>query len=240
MAFSASARTAAALVMLAACTPHGGSSAPSPAADRRSADAFLAAWRRSLTTTWAIDAVFERRVGSKHVSYDIREARRPPDHLRDAGGSVEGQVNGRVVGCTPLSTGGVTCRDGGPAPAYDDEVRSELDTLAGYFSGTNPLYRAASLGGGCFGLTLRRTILAPPYGQTARFCFDRATGAPSSSEVHKRGSVDVTRATAIRAKPTPADLTPPSSSAPPGSTTTTLTPPPTQPGAPSTTGSPAT
>jgi len=209
MAFSASARTAAALVVLAACTSHGGSSAPSPAAQRTSAHAFLAAWRRSLEGTWAVDAVFERTVGTKRITVDVHEARRPPDHLRVAGGTVSGSVNGRVVACTTGADGALTCRDGGPAPPLADDVAKELATLSGYFAGPDPLYRADQRGGGCFTLVLERTILAPPYGESSRFCFDTRTGAPTQVEVRKRGSVDVTHTTAVRAEPTAGDLTPP-------------------------------
>ena len=209
-------RTAAALALTvavvasASCTAHRRSaSAPSPAAQRRSADRFLAAWRRSLEGTWAIDATFERRAGTRRLSFEVHQAQRPPDRLRVAGATVEGRVGGRTVGCTTDASGQRSCRDGGPAPPYDDDVRSQVDTLATYFAGPAPLYRAEVSGGTCFGLVLQRAILSPPYGERARFCFDRATGAPTLSEVHKRGSVDVTRAVAVRV-PTAADLTPPS------------------------------
>lgn len=221
MATSASATTAgvrwrrpvAGLVIgtmaLGACTTHHRSTAPSSTEQRQAVTAFLAAWKRSLQGTWAIDAVFERRIGTKRITFDVREARRPPDHLRTAGGTVEGSVNGRVVACTTGADGALTCRDGGAAPLYDDDVAKQMATLSGYFAGSEPLYRADDRGGGCFELVLRHTILAPPYGESARFCFDARTGAPKQVEVHKRGSVDVTTTTAVR-EPTTADLTPPS------------------------------
>lgn len=219
MATSASATTtwwrksaeamAAGLAVLAACTTHGARLTPSPAAQHRAATAFLAAWKRSLTGTWAIDAVFERRIGTKRITFDVHEARRPPDHLRTAGGAVEGRVDGRVVACTTPADGSLTCRDGGPAPPYDDDVSKELATLSAYFAGSDPLYRADERVAGCFDLVLRRTILAPPYGESSRFCFDARTGAPTEVEVRKRGSVDVTHATAVRPEPTVADLTVP-------------------------------
>jgi len=208
MAFSASATTAAALLMLAACTSHSPAT-PSPVAQRKAASAFVAAWKRSLEGTWAVDAVFERRIGTKRITFDVHEARRPPDHLRTAGGTVEGRVNGQLVACTTGADGALTCRDGGPAPPFADDVAKEVAILSGYFDGSEPLYRAEVQGGGCFGLVLRHTILAPPYGESARFCFDARTGAPTQVEVRKRGSVDVTRTTAVRAEPTVGDLTPP-------------------------------
>jgi hypothetical protein len=201
------------MVALGACTTQHRRAAPSSPDQRRAVTAFLAAWRRSLEGTWAIDAVFERRIGTKRITFDVREARRPPDHLRTAGGTVEGSVAGRVVACTTGSDGALTCRDGGPAPAYNDDVDKQMATLSAYFAGSEPLYRANDRGGGCFELVLRRTILAPPYGESSRFCFDPRTGAPKQVEVRKRGSVDVTITTAVRAEPTAADLTPPSGAA---------------------------
>jgi hypothetical protein len=216
-----------AAVLVACTTHHRPPPVPSAAAQRRGAAAFLAAWRRSLEGTWAIDGVFERRVGTKRLTFDVHEAQRPPDHLRVSGGTVEGRIGGRVLACTTGAEGNLTCRDGGVAPPYDDDVKRELDTLATYFAGPQPLYRAEAEGADCFGLTLLHNILAPPYGKTARFCFDHKTYAPRLSEVHKQGSLDVTRATAVRARPTAADLTPPPSGpAPttPGGTSTTSTP----------------
>jgi hypothetical protein len=196
-------------LVLVACTNHPRpAAAPSLAAQRRSADRFMAAWRRSLGGTWAVDATFERRVGTKRLASDVHEAQRPPDRLRTAGGTVEGRIAGRVIGCTTGADGQLSCRDGGPALPYEDDVRRQLDALGTYFVGSHPLYRSELRAGGCFALVLQRGILAPPYGETARFCFDPATGAPTLTEVHKRGSVDVTRAVAVRT-PTVADLTPP-------------------------------
>jgi hypothetical protein len=181
-----------------------------------------------LEATWAVDSTFERRIGAKGLAYDVHEAQRPPERLRVAGGTVSGRIGGRVLACTTGADGKLSCRDGGPAPPYDDDVRRQLDTLATYFAGSRPLYRAEVQGGNCFRLVLQRAILTPPYGETARFCFDRPTGAPTRSEVHKRGSLDVIKVVTVRAEPTVADLTPP---APPTTTTapdgtgTTLTPP---------------
>jgi hypothetical protein len=199
----------AGLAVVGGCTSHHGPMAASPAAQRGAARAFVAAWKRSLEGTWAVDAVFERRIGTKRITFDVHEARRPPDHLRVAGGTAEGRINGRIVACTTGAEGVVTCRDGGPAPPFADDLAKQLAALSGYFAGSAPLYRADLGDAGCFGLVLRRTILAPPYGESARFCFDARTGAPTQVEVRKRGSVDVTRATAVRAEPSAADLTPP-------------------------------
>ena len=166
--------------LFAACTSHPRTTpVPSAAAQRSAADTFVAAWRRSLEGTWAVESVFERRIGTRRLTDDVREAQRPPDRLRVAGGTVEGRVNGHTLACNTGADGQLACRDGGPAPPFEDDVRRQLDTLAGYFAGPVPLYRAEVRGGDCYGLVLLRSILAPPYGETARFCFDHATGAPA-------------------------------------------------------------
>jgi len=196
---------ALAAVAQAACSRH----ASSPAVpDPHASAAFLSAWRRSLVSTWALDATFERRVGKARIAYDIRQAQRPPDHLRVAGGTVDASLHGQVLACSTGSDGRSSCR-AAPAPPFDDEVAAQMKTLGSYFAAPAPLYRAHADKNDCFTLTLLRPILAPPYGQTARFCFDRATGAPVRTEITRSGSTDLTVATSVRARVTDADLTPP-------------------------------
>jgi len=181
---------------------------PSAAEDRRAADAFLAAWRRSLVTTWAVDSTFERQVGTKKLAYEIRMAQRPPDRVRVAGDTVDARVGGQAFACGTGADGQLACRST-PATPYDADVNSQVATLAGYFRAPHPLYRARVQAGGCFGLELLQNILAPPYGRTALFCFDAKTGAPVRTEIRRTGSTDVTSATSVRAQPTQAELAPP-------------------------------
>jgi hypothetical protein len=62
---------------------------------------------------------------------------------------------------------------------------------------------------GCFDLLQRRIEPRARFGREARFCFDRATGAPSNSRVvYAGGIVEVVAVTAIKGAVTDADLTP--------------------------------
>ena len=180
----------------------GGHPAPSP-------DAFLAAWERKLTGTWVVVSAFSRTTeDGRTLNGEIVEVQRPPDRLRRGLGSVEGRIAGRRIGCAATVAGSSECREGGIAPPYDEEVAAELALLRGYVLGPTRLYTVIADRSGCFHLRLVQRMLAPPYGEAARFCFDAATGALRSSEVSRGGALDVTRAVEVRADVTDADLTP--------------------------------
>lgn len=173
-------------------------------------DAFLVAWERSLTGTWAMTAVFTRTAPGVRVEpLPARMAQRPPDRLSAQFGSIEGRLGGRIVGCAPGPDGALHCRDGGPAPAFDVEVDAEVDRLAkmlGRAGSEFPLYEVADEGSGCFSLALVFDLPAPPYGTGARFCFDAATGAPVLVEVRRAEATDRRVASQLRAALTDEDL----------------------------------
>jgi hypothetical protein len=170
-------------------------------------EGFLAAWERKLTGTWVVRATFTRTLDDRRtLTGDIVEVQRPPDRLRKGLGSTEGRVGGRRLGCAPTEGGATECRDGGVAPPYDDEVATEMALLRGYVTGAARLYDVMRENTTCFRLRLARRILAPPYGDAARFCFDARTGALRSVEVRRDRAVDETRAVEIRADVSPADF----------------------------------
>lgn len=178
--------------------PHDGAAA---------ADAFLAAWRRSRTETYAMEATFSR------VSRDGRTlesassvAQRPPDRLSVGLGSVTGRLGGRVIGCASSPDGELSCREGGAAPDYGAEVEGELRTLAGYVRGPGAPYAVVTEGDGCHRLVLRARMVAPPYGTEATFCFDDRTGAPVRTEIVRPEATDRIVATEVRDEVTDADL----------------------------------
>jgi hypothetical protein len=173
------------------------------------ARAFLTAWERSRTGTWALEGTFQRVQGGRAVlTTAVHAAQRPPDRLRIGLGSVDAVEGGRRLACAPDAEGVVACRDGGPAPPYREEVRSELSVLRTYVTGAGRLYGVVADDGGCFTLRLRGAYLTPPYGQRARFCFDGATGAPVRSEIERLEATDRTVAVSVRARVSDADLEP--------------------------------
>src|SRR5438874_2050206 len=192
--------------------PHAAASSGSTALVDRPADdrALLTAWRRSRQTTWFVRMRLERRTArGALLDTELRIAQRPPDRLTTGLGSVDGTVHGRRVSCSAGVSGVLRCRDIGAAPRYDSEVQRDVDLLRGYITGARRLYAARRDGGSCFRLTLVAVLPSPPYGRDARFCFDRATGAPTAVEVHRDEGSDVERALEVRAQVTDADLTPP-------------------------------
>jgi hypothetical protein len=178
--------------------PAGGESA--------AATAFVDAWRRSRLATWVVDGRFERRVGDRVVlAVDVHRAQRPPDRLSVGFGAVDARAGGRRLACAEDDAGVVTCRDGGPAPPYAEEVDDEIELLRRYVA-PDGLYTVAAEPGGCFRLRLRRAMLTPPYGQRARFCFDPETGAPVRAELERLEATDRTVAVRVDAHPTDEDL----------------------------------
>lgn len=167
-------------------------------------EAFLAAWRRSLTGTYVAQQVVERRlVSGRTFSSEVTIAQRPPDRIRSDSGGTAGRVDGRRFGCVP--DGG--CRFGGDAAPYANDVGEELDLLRTMVDSATPLYRVErGDDDGCFVLVLQARILAPPYGEDATFCFDAATGALRRSVVHRAEATDTTTTVDLRADVRPSDL----------------------------------
>jgi hypothetical protein len=186
--------------LLALVVARAGGPEPPPAVD-----AFLAAWRRSLTGSYATHQVVERRlVSGRTFSSEVTLAQRPPDRIRVDSSGTEGRVGGRRFGCVP--DGG--CRFGGDAPPYAKDVDDEMGLLRAIVASETPLYATAysDAGAGCFLLVLRARVLAPPYGEDATFCFDAATGALRTSVVHRAEATDTTTTVDLRAGVRPSDL----------------------------------
>jgi hypothetical protein len=199
---------AGALVARDAATSHGNRDrATKPVASRPAAAAFADAWQRSRTGTWVVRMAFTRRTAARgHLDDELRIAQRPPDRLIVGPlGAVAGRIGDRTVNCGTGATGVFRCAADQQALPYADEVRGEVSTLRSYFAGRYPLY-TVSRDGGCFTLRLSRRYPSPPYGNRARFCFDRATGAPTKREIHRPEGSDVQEAVEVRAQVVPADF----------------------------------
>src|SRR5205823_5893810 len=187
-------------LMPAAC--RGGHAKNPPPETSAAATKLVHAIRRSLTSTWAVDERFDRiSTTGQRIGADQHRAQRPPDRVTKAAGTVDARVGGRIVACAPDPSGTQQCRDGGPAPPYDDDVALGVAAIDKLVHGASdpPLYAVADEGKGCFRLRLLQPrYIAPPYGTTARLCFDPATGAPIRTEINRPEGSDVTVATAVR------------------------------------------
>ena len=181
----------------------------SPATIRgpRAARAFLAAWEDSRQGTYAVEYRFTRVLADGRRFEGVTTlAQRPPDRLFVGLGTVDGTVDGKRVDCTTAPSGELRCFSGAPAGDYDDEVAAEIERLRPYVEGDNPLYRASWDGEACFALVLALDLPTAPYGTSARFCFDAATGAPTVTEVRKPEGTDTSEADHVRTEVTDADF----------------------------------
>lgn len=189
----------------AAVTEVGGRAATVARSDPAAVAALLAAWQRSRTATFVVRSTFERRVtGGQQLRAESLLAQRPPDRLLRQDGTVSGRLGGRRVACTQVDGDALPCADAGSAPAYDDEVAAELGALRRLVAGPSAEYAVTADGTGCFALRLRVWAPAPAYGTAARFCFDRATGAPTRTEVRRPEGTDVTAAVDVGPAPSAA------------------------------------
>jgi hypothetical protein len=187
--------------------------APGPKPSARAASALVEAIRRSRTATFTLVEDFVRVApsGVEVVATRTTRVQRPPDALVRTDTAADQVLGGRHVACTKspdAAPGTLACRSE-PAPAVD--IDGAVDAEASLITGQAPLYTVGDAGGGCFALVLRVERTAPPYGRRATLCFDKATGAPSRSEITKSDGighevVDRTTASAIRADVTDADL----------------------------------
>ena len=196
------------VVAMTACSkgnvsPTTSTTAVTPAAAAR----FVAAWRKSLETSWSVDESVERITASGgRLSFSVHRAQRPPDRLNFGLGSLEARQGNVLTTCGAGASGKVSCAHQPTTTTYAEEVDGQVKTLGPYVSGPEAVYAVAEVAG-CFQLTLRLPgYPVPPYGQSAVFCFDPATGAPAGSVIVRNEGTDRTRIVAAHIPASPADL----------------------------------
>jgi hypothetical protein len=188
---------------------------PSVAGDADVAEQFVAAWQRSRLATFVTSGTYERHsvvTGASIASEDV-VAQRPPRRLHRQLGGVEGRDDDRLLVCPAPPEGeddAEPCRLGTPGGrSYAESVANEVAGVRSLTQGAGALYVVTAGAPGCFDLELIRIDPRAPFGVEASFCFDPATGAPSSSRVRHAGGIEeVVVVTEIRTDVTDADLTP--------------------------------
>ena len=188
------------------------SSQPGPDAS----EAFVSAFQRSLEGTYAVRATYSRVLDDgRTLRSDAAVIQRPPDSLHRQFGGLSGTVDGRPVSCSTNASGTYFCgpsggsaggasADGGITAAAKT-VATQIETLRSYFQ-EPALYRVTQDGADCFDLTQQRAAGIPPYGSSARFCFDQSTGAIRLLRQNLEGAVDTFEATSVRSEVADADL----------------------------------
>lgn len=183
--------------------------------DPGSAVAFVDAWRASLEGTYLAEGRFQRVTSAgRPLDGTTYLAQRPPDRVEVGFGSIDAVLGGRRVACAPDDEGQARCRTA-DAPPFERRVDDEVGRVRGLVvedPDTDVVvpYRVARDAAGCFVLTLRFDLPAPPYGRRATFCFDDETGARVATEVERDdGVVDRHRVTRLEPVVTGPDLVAP-------------------------------
>lgn len=183
-------------------------------------EALLEAWERHRTATYAATTRFTRTGPSAELVFDGRRVQRPPDELVVSLSESELRLDDQIHRCLGdadrTTVGDIRCVGPSPGVPHDERVLTELQALAGWVHADDALYtvrRVADVApptwpdADCFELALARAYPIPPYGRSARFCFDDATGALVDTEVvYDGGIVETTRVVELNPVVTDDDL----------------------------------
>ncbi|MBV8162130.1 MAG: hypothetical protein JO265_14505 [Acidimicrobiia bacterium] len=177
-----------------------------PASDASAA--YIVEWRRSQLATWKVVLLWQRTVGSSHLEDQIRIAQRPPDRLSVAPGSIDARQGDRQLACAAGADGRLHCRDAGAAQPYGQEISAGEAVLRDQLLGPRRLYDVTASSAHCYDFRLRVNYPAPPYGRSARFCFDAVTAAPTTRDIERPQGRDLQQAVSVSAQVDDADLAP--------------------------------
>jgi hypothetical protein len=177
----------------------------------RAAQDFVDAWHRSQTATYVVDAAVTRTLpNGQQINWEQHEVRRPPERLMVGLGTVEGRLGDHLVRCASDPSGNSRCTQSAPDDTFADEVAADTAELRRELI-DDSLYTVVDFGEDhgthCYRLDLAKQFPSPPYGTSALFCFDVATGAPVLTVVEQPESTTRTVASRpIRGDVTDADL----------------------------------
>lgn len=159
---------------------------------------FIAAFQRSLDSTYVVRANFTRTLESgRTLESSTFVAQRPPDRIERQFGGITGTVAGHQIMCSGATGGAFHC---GPAAAATDAnatLAQQLVNLRSYFADP-ALYRVVRADDECFELTQIRPLALAPYGSSATMCFDPPTGAMRYLTQTLEGATDTFEAFEIR------------------------------------------
>lgn len=157
---------------------------------------FVAAWQRSLSSTYRAEGRFRRTVaGERLIDDPLVIVQRRPDRITLGFGSWDGVVGGRAVHCEREGQTGpfVDCYVGEPA----DQValdRAEMDEVRALVLGPQRRYDVVTASGseGCYEVVGRPPLpLAARFGDRAEVCFDPATGARRRVRIERGNATDL-------------------------------------------------
>lgn len=184
------------------------SRSPSGTTGPRAVDAFVAANAQSLDATYKAEGEFTRSMpDGRQLSSGLLVVQRPPDRLQRSLGSAAGVVGGRTVNCAGATDGQWSCAPSATAASAEQRRADQVQAIADYVQGDDPVYAVTDEGGGCFALVRRRTETQATYGSRAEICFDKVTGGVRRLEVEREGgATDVLSATVMSGQVSDADF----------------------------------
>ena len=168
---------------------------------------FLEAWQRSRAGTFVVISRFTRSVtGRSGLSSTATLVQDPPTRIAAQLGSITGRIGDREISCTTGPDEELQCLPGRRLPSYEEEAGDELALLRRFVDGPGRDLYFVDRRDGCFRLRLAFELPTPPLGETAVYCFDPATGAPTRTEIVREEGRDLTEAVEIRTEVTAEDL----------------------------------
>ena len=171
-------------------------------------DAFLAAWRRSREATYTAELVFVRTAPDGRELRSTRTyTQQPPRRVLRTADALQLEAGADSLTCSTVNEAFVCA----PAPAVDSAaaVDQEVATWRTALDGESPWYRITQPVDRCFELSLTRVLADAPYGDTARFCFDEATGALAKQQIVRATATDTEEALSISPTVPPDAFVPP-------------------------------
>ncbi len=188
------------VAMAAAGYPPGPSGSPRSDLDGDSAR-LVAAWERHVGGTWLVEMRYTRTLDDgRKIEGTVSEAQRPPQRIRTSFGSVRAETADTQYLCSGSldRTTTLSCRNNGRLPAYADRKATEVANVRALVEGPRRRYEVRAQQG-CFHLT--GLVAGGPWGNSARFCFDVATGALITTETRRDGGVDTYTAIEVNGDP---------------------------------------
>ena len=167
-----------------------------PPEQAANAEEFLTAWERYRRATFVATYSFERLLpDGQHLDTARTVVQAPPRRLVRQGASVTATADDGSLACEPVNDQTVCTPQ--PGIDYEASITDELDGWRQAITGDAPQYAVDVPEAGCFDLTRVVDMVAPPYGEVTRVCFDAATGAVLRRQITRTTGTDTEIATEV-------------------------------------------
>lgn len=168
---------------------------------------FISAWTRMVNGAWLVESNHTRTLkNGQTATFTVRDIQSPPDYLDVSATETNGSVGGRLYVCASDNQGSVTgCRDNGPAVPFEALAQRKLSAVQNAVLGADATYDVADVGAGCYRVFVKAGKTTNVWGNSTKFCFDAATGAPVLTRIETDEGLAETTAIKV-VEPSPADF----------------------------------